>query len=97
MFAHCLIYRESCVNGNEKSMTSGQVEEIQLFHRFHLTGEIPENTDDPKAIISCHVLLSRKLKKIGNFVKLMQLFPPKYRGGITAPINRWSVSVVHSL
>ena len=61
-------------------MTSGQVEEIQLFHRFHLTGEIPENTDDPKAIISCHVLLSRKLKKIGNFVKLMQLFPPKYRG-----------------
>ena len=75
MFAHCLIYRESCVNGNEKRMASGQVEEIQLFHRFHLTGEIPENTDDPKAIISCHVLLSRKLKKIGNFVKLMQLFP----------------------
>ena len=78
-------------------MTSGQVEEIQLFHRFHLTGEIPENTDDPKAIISCHVLLSRKLKKIGNFVKLMQLFPPKYRGGITAPINRWSVSVVQCI
>ena len=78
MFAHCLIYRESCVNGNEKRMASGQVEEIQLFHRFHLTGEIPENIETPKVIIC---LMSRatitvtEVEKIGNFVKLMQLFP----------------------
>ena len=45
MFAHWVIYRESCVNGNEERMASGQVEEIQLFHRFHLTGEIPENIE----------------------------------------------------
>ena len=55
MLTHCVIYRESCVNGNEKSMTSGQVEEIQLFHRFHLTGEIPENTERPQS----YYLMSR--------------------------------------
>ena len=105
MFAHWVIYRESCVNGNEKRMASGQVEEIQLFHRFHLTGEIPENIETPKVIIC---LMSRatitvtEVEKNWQFCQTHATFPPsitKYGGWITTPINRWSVSklYVHSL
>ena len=39
---YVFIYRESRVNGDEKSVAAGQIEEIKFFHRSHLTGEIPE-------------------------------------------------------
>ena len=62
-------------------MASGQVEEIQLFHRFHLTGEIPENIETPKVIIC---LMSRatitvtEVEKNWQFCQTHATFPPSF-------------------